>query len=390
MSLLRLANGLRHGSSQARAGVASALQGRQYATEATYQVKPVTAHKLDDDNLPATESTMTKDEAMDYFHTMSTIRRMETTAGEMYREKKIRGFLHLYSGQEACAVGMKAAFREQDSIVTAYRCHGFALLSGHSVTSILAELMGKFGGCSNGKGGSMHMYGNKFYGGNGIVGAQVPVAAGIAMAHKQLGDGGVCFGLYGDGAANQGQVFEAYNIAALWDLPAVFVCENNHFGMGTHDFRSSASTDYYSRGDYLPGIRVDAMDVLAVKEATAFAIEHANTKGPMVMELETYRYHGHSMSDPDTTYRDRADIKNVRKHQDPITTLADRMVEAGFATAAELKEIEKQIRKDVKQALKDAEASGDPPFEQLYTHVLKDEIEPNIRGCDPFTHFNTQ
>jgi pyruvate dehydrogenase E1 component alpha subunit len=245
---------------------------------------------------------MDTDECWQLYKDMSVIRRMETVAGELYRKKHIRGFCHLYSGQEAVAVGLNSTLRDMDTIITAYRCHGWAYMQGYSVEQILAELFGRATGCSQGLGGSMHMYGERFFGGNGIVGAQVPVGAGVAFAHKFKEDGGVCFAFYGDGAANQGQVFEAYNMAKLWKLPIVFVCENNKFGMGTSSQRSSASVDYYTRGDYVPGIWVDGMDVVAVKNATQFAIEFANEEGPLVMEAETYRYHGHSMSDPDTTY----------------------------------------------------------------------------------------
>lgn len=258
-------------------------------------------HKLD--KLPSSDVSTNKEELLKFFRDMATIRRFETKAGELYRAKSIRGFCHLYSGQEACAVGIKGGLRSQDSVITAYRVHGWAYVLGWSVKAVMAELFGTSAGCSLGKGGSMHMYGENFLGGNGIVGAQVPVGAGAALAHQYLGTGGVNFALYGDGASNQGQVFEAYNIAKLWKLPVVFVCENNKYGMGTHDHRSSASTKYYTRGDYVPGIWVDGMDVLAVKQAAQFAIEFANNEGPLVMELETYRYHGHSMSDPDTTYR---------------------------------------------------------------------------------------
>lgn len=199
---------------------------------------------------------------------MMTIRRFETAAGELYRGKEIRGFCHLYSGQEAIAVGMKAGLREDDDIISAYRVHGWAYVLGASVKQVIGELLGNSSGMSNGKGGSMHMYGDHFYGGNGIVGAQVPVGAGIALANKYQDKGTVCVSLYGDGASNQGQNFEAYNIAKLMSLPAIFVCENNKFGMGTSAERSSANTKYYTRGDYCAGIHVDGMDVLAVKQAT--------------------------------------------------------------------------------------------------------------------------
>eukprot|EP00911_Craspedida_sp_UC1_P002988 UC1_evm1s2184 len=370
-------------ASAARRGYASSG-----SDEHTFEVMACKGHKLEDFELPSTEATVTTDELNMLYEQMSVIRRMETTAGESYREKKIRGFLHLYSGQEAIACGVRAGMSEVDTVITAYRCHGWAHVHGATPTEILAELYGHYAGVSNGKGGSMHMYGDKFFGGNGIVGAQVPVGAGIALAHKYKGDGGVNFSFYGDGASNQGQVFEAYNMAKLWNLPAVFVCENNKYGMGTHDHRSSASTAYYTRGDYIPGIWVDGMDVLAVKNATEWAIKYAKEHGPLVIEMETYRYHGHSMSDPDTTYRTREEIKDRRQTRDPINLQKDRMVEAGIATEEELKAKEKAIRKDIKKAASDAWASGPPPESELTANILVGETPTNIRGCDPFTTYN--
>jgi len=342
-------------------------------------------HKLETPN-PAT--TASKEELLSYYKDMSIIRRMETTASEAYRSKSIRGFLHLYSGQEAVAVGMKAALDGNDSLITAYRCHGWAYVWGWSPKAILAELFGRSEGCSLGKGGSMHMYKERFYGGNGIVGAQVPVGAGVALAHMYKGEKNVCVSLYGDGAANQGQVFEAYNIAKLWNLPAIFVCENNKYGMGTADHRSSASTSYFTRGDYVPGIWVDGMDVLAVREATRFARDFALKNGPIVMEMETYRYHGHSMSDPDTTYRSRESIKQKRETDDPIVALRTRILEAGFASEDELKGLDKSFKQDVQTAYEQALASPEPALEHLQNHILAGEKVTGIRGCDLLTTYS--
>jgi len=268
------------------------------AASVSFEVDKFDLHKLEKG--PNQKVELNKDDALNYYRQMQVIRRMELKADQLYKQKFIRGFCHLYDGQEACCVGIEAALTPKDSVITAYRAHGWTYTRGVPVSAIIAELCGRKLGCAKGKGGSMHMYNHNFYGGNGIVGAQVPLGAGVAFAHKYKDSDNVCVSCYGDGASNQGQVFEAFNIAKLWNLPAIFVCENNRFGMGTSVERSSASTDYYSRGDYIPGIRVDGMDVLAVREATRFAKDYVLTKGPIVMELVTYRYHGHSMSDPGT------------------------------------------------------------------------------------------
>lgn len=367
----------------------SGLMARAMSTDtASFETRVCEVHKIE---APGTEVAVTKEEAFLYLEQMMTIRRMETSAGELYRAKKIRGFCHLYSGQEALCVGMVAGLdMAKDGITTAYRCHGWAYALGRPVDQIISELLGNYNGCSNGKGGSMHMYGHHFYGGNGIVGAQVPVAAGVGLAYKYLNQEGVSIGLYGDGASNQGQVFEAYNIAKLWDIPAIFVCENNKYGMGTSAERSSANTDYYTRGDYLPGMRVDAMDVLAVKNATAYAREHALNEGPIVLEMETYRYNGHSMSDPDTTYREKDEIKAMRSNFDPILTLKNRMIESGWATEAELKAFEKDIRAKVTEAVKFSEAQPEPPINELVKDVLAGEKLKGVRGCDITIKYDEQ
>lgn len=334
---------------------------------------------------PATTSTVTKDDAIDYYKKMYAIRRLETASGNLYKEKIIRGFCHLYSGQEACAVGMTAAMRPTDSVITAYRCHGWTYLMGVSLQGVLAELTGRETGCSRGKGGSMHMYAKNFYGGNGIVGAQVPLGAGIALANKYTGNGGTCFALYGDGAANQGQVFEVYNMAKLWDLPVIYVCENNGYAMGTSAARGTANTSYYTRGDYVPGIQVDGMDVLAVREAAKFAIEHcASGKGPIVMETATYRYSGHSMSDPGTSYRSRDEIQEVRQTRDPISSFREKILSKELITVDELKEIEAKIRSDVDEATKRAKVDKEIPVSELTADIYsKPDFLQQVRGTSP-------
>jgi pyruvate dehydrogenase E1 component alpha subunit len=358
-------------------------QKKNYSTEATFETKPYKLHKLEEG--PSTTVSIGRDEALLLYRQMQTIRRMETAAGNLYKEKAIRGFCHLYSGQEACAVGMKASMNTQDSVITAYRAHGWTYLMGVNPIGVLSELLGRKGGCARGKGGSMHMYAKNFYGGNGIVGAQVPLGAGIGFAHKYKGDGGINISLYGDGAANQGQLFEAYNMAKLWNLPCIFVCENNGYGMGTSAERASANTNYYQRGEYVPGIWVDGMDVLAVREATRFARQMcAEGRGPVLMETATYRYHGHSMSDPGTSYRTREEIQEVRQSRDPITSFKDKMLNANLATAEELKDIDTSVREEIDKAVKASKSDTEIGLEELAADVYAINLEPVIRGVTSF------
>merc|ERR1712142_733561 len=354
------------------------------ATEATFDYHPYKLHHLDEG--PATSTTLTREDGLRLYLDMVTVRRMETAAANMYKEKAIRGFCHLCSGQEAIYSGIGAALREQDSVITSYRAHGFTYVMGIPVIGVLGELAGKKSGVLRGKGGSMHMYAKNFYGGNGIVGAQVPLGAGIAFAHKYKGDGGVNFSLYGDGAANQGQIAEAFNMARLWNLPAVFICENNHYGMGTTEDRHAASTDFYKRGDYIPGIHVDGMDILAVREATRFAIDYCSKqeKGPLVFEISTYRYHGHSMSDPGTSYRTRDEVQEVRQTRDPITGFRDRLVGAELAEVSELKAIEIEVKKSVDADVKKAKSDPEINSEELFYDIYENNLEGKIRGVAPW------
>lgn len=342
-------------------------------------------HKVPEDEQPERTLTTTKEHAMHLFDQMTTIRRMEIANDALYKQREIRGFCHLYDGQEAIATGMEAAMEKQDHLITAYRCHGQQYLRGDTLESIFGELMGKETGCSRGKGGSMHLYyseGN-FWGGNGIVGAQVPIGAGLAFANKYNKDGGVSFALMGDGAANQGQVFEAANMAKLWDLPCAFVVENNTYGMGTSSDRASANPDFYTRGDYVPGIRVDGMDVFAVQKACEWARDWMTSgKGPLFMEFMTYRYHGHSMSDPGTTYRTRDEVSGVRKNRDCLQQIKDKITSAGWATDKELKAVEKRIRGDVNTAVASAKAEKELDFDELWEDIYVGKQPPFIRMCD--------
>jgi pyruvate dehydrogenase E1 component alpha subunit len=299
------------------------------------------------------------------------MRRTELEADRLYKAKMIRGFCHLYDGQEAIAEGMEAGMNRDDAIITAYRDHCQAIARGDTPYRIIAEMVQKSTGSSGGKGGSMHYYNSKnnFYGGNGIVGAQVPVGVGLAFALKYKKMPNIAVTMYGDGAANQGQIYEAANMAALWKLPCAFICENNLYGMGTSNERASANTEYYTKGDTIPGFKCDAQNVLMVRETMNWAKHWMLENGPLFIEYRTYRYHGHSMSDPGVTYRTRDEIKHVRDHRDPIGIVKSMLVENSWATEKELKDIEKSIRasieKDVETLLKDPE----PSWDDLYRHV---------------------
>ncbi|KAL2064545.1 hypothetical protein VTL71DRAFT_3682 [Oculimacula yallundae] len=347
--------------------------------------KPFTVHLSDEsfetyelDPPPYTLET-TKRELKQMYYDMVSTRRMEMAADRLYKEKKIRGFCHLSTGQEAVAVGIEHSLTKEDDIITAYRCHGYALMRGASVKSIIGELLGRREGIAYGKGGSMHMFAKGFYGGNGIVGAQVPVGAGLAFAHKYNGNKNTSVVLYGDGASNQGQVFEAFNMAKLWNLPVLFGCENNKYGMGTAANRSSALTDYYKRGQYIPGLKVNGMDVLAVKAAVKHAREYATSgNGPLVLEYVTYRYGGHSMSDPGTTYRTREEIQRMRSTQDPIAGLKQKLIEWNVTTEDELKTIDKEARSAVDSEVAEAEKMPipEPTPKNLYEDIY-------VRGSEP-------
>ncbi|XP_056641506.1 pyruvate dehydrogenase E1 component subunit alpha type II, mitochondrial-like [Diorhabda sublineata] len=332
--------------------------------------EPYDLHKID--KSPSVTSELTREEAIKLYRNMQTIRKMETTAANLYQQKQVRGFCHVYVGQEACAVGMHSIMRPQDTAITSYRCHGWAYISGESVENVLAELLGKVTGSARGKGGSMHIYGSKFYGGNGIVGAHVPVGTGIALAHKYNKKGAVSFTIFGDGAVDQGQIYESYNFAKLHELPVIFVIENNDYSMGTPRIRHSANPNYYTRGDMLPGIRVGGMDILAIREAGKFALQFVTSgKGPLILQLDTYRYYGHSMSDPGTSYRSREEIKRVRSSHDCIKTFADKLVLSRLVTEEDLKTIDKEIKKLVDEATQKALAAKDVAKEEVYCDIYR-------------------
>nr|WP_298198049.1 pyruvate dehydrogenase (acetyl-transferring) E1 component subunit alpha [Novosphingobium sp.] len=313
-------------------------------------------------------------ELLTFYEQMLLIRRFEERAGQLYGLGLIGGFCHLYIGQEAVAVGLQSALKEgHDSVITGYRDHGHMLAYGIDPKVIMAELTGREAGISRGKGGSMHMFSteHKFYGGHGIVGAQVPLGAGLAFAHKYREDGGVCMAYFGDGAANQGQVYETFNMAALWQLPIVFVVENNGYAMGTAVQRGSAETHFYRRGTAfrIPGLDVNGMDVLEVRAAAEVALDYVRKgNGPVLMELHTYRYRGHSMSDP-AKYRTREEVQEMRDKHDPIEAAKAELIARGTAED-KLKEIDKRIRQQVAEEADFAENSPEPDLSELHTDVL--------------------
>ncbi|XP_040823083.1 pyruvate dehydrogenase E1 component subunit alpha, testis-specific form, mitochondrial [Ochotona curzoniae] len=328
-----------------------------YSSDAMFEIKKCDLYLLDEG--PPLTAVLTREEGLRYYRMMQVVRRMELKADQLYKQKFIRGFCHLCDGQEACCVGLEAGINASDHVITSYRAHGVCYTRGLSVRSILAELTGRRGGCAKGKGGSMHMYAKNFYGGNGIVGAQ-------------------------------GQIAEAYNMAALWKLPCIFICENNLYGMGTSVERAAASVDYYRRGHFIPGLRVDGMDILCVREATRFAAEYCRSgKGPILMELQTYRYHGHSMSDPGISYRTREEIQKVRKKSDPIMLLQERMVNSKLASIEELKEIDAEVRKDIDDAAQFATSEPEPPVEELGHHIYHSHPPFEVRGANQWIKFKS-
>ena len=325
----------------------------------------------------ATRSTRktnaSKEDLLKFYRDMLLIRRFEEKAGQLYGMGLIGGFCHLYIGQEAVVVGLEANTEEGDKRITTYRDHGHMLACGMDPKGVMAELTGREGGLSKGKGGSMHMFSKEahFYGGHGIVGANVPLGAGLAFADKYLGNDRVTFTYFGDGAANQGQVYETYNMAELWELPVVFVIENNKYAMGTSVQRATKSPSLWERGAAygIPGEEVDGMDVIAVKEAGARAIEHCRSgKGPYILEVMTYRYRGHSMSDP-AKYRTRDEVQKVREERDAIEQVRKRLLDTG-ATEDELKAIDKEIKDIVNEAAEFSKESPEPALEELWTDII--------------------
>jgi pyruvate dehydrogenase E1 component alpha subunit len=312
---------------------------------------------------------------LQYYRDMLLIRRFEEKAGQLYGMGLIGGFCHLYIGQEAVVVGLQDAITPEDSVVTSYRDHGHMLACGMEARGVMAELTGRATGYSRGKGGSMHMFSREknFYGGHGIVGAQVPIGTGIAFSYKYRNKANVCLAYMGDGAVNQGQVYEALNMAALWKLPVIYVIENNQYGMGTSVARASANVDLYRRGEGfgVPGVAVDGMDVMAVNAAAQDAVAYVKAgNGPFIMEMKTYRYRGHSMSDP-AKYRSKEELEKMKTERDPIARLKIAL-DAQGVTEAEFKAIDTDIKAIVADAAEFAQTSPEPDVSELWTDILVD------------------
>ena len=338
--------------------------------------KPIPATDTPNRERPAepTRFDATKEQLLEFYKQMLLIRRFEERAGQLYGLGLIGGFCHLYIGQEAVAVGLQSAMTVgKDSVITGYRDHGHMLAYGIDPKVIMAELTGRAAGISKGKGGSMHMFSveHGFYGGHGIVGAQVSLGTGLAFKHRYANDGGVCLAYFGDGAANQGQVYESFNMAELWSLPVIYAIENNGYAMGTSVARSASEDQFHKRGESfrIPGIQVDGMDVLAVRGAAEEALAWTRAgKGPIILELKTYRYRGHSMSDP-AKYRTREEVQSYREGRDPIDQAA-RELEAMGMSEDDLKAIDSEIKAIVVAAAKYAEEAPEPEPGELHTNVL--------------------
>lgn len=319
-------------------------------------------------------SDFDKDTELKAYREMLLIRRFEEKAGQLYGMGAIGGFCHLYIGQEAVVVGIQMALKQGDQMITGYRDHGHMLAKGMEARGVMAELTGRQGGYSRGKGGSMHMFSKEkdFYGGHGIVGAQVALGTGLGFANKYRGTDSIAVAFFGDGAANQGQVYESFNMASLWDLPVLYIVENNRYAMGTSVSRASAHTNFADRGTAfdIPGYQVDGMDVRSVHAASEAAVAHIRSgKGPMILEMMTYRYRGHSMSDP-AKYRTKDEVQKMRSEQDPIEQVKERLISGKLATEDELKAIDKDVRAIVADSADFAQSDPEPDASELYTDIL--------------------
>lgn len=340
---------------------------------------PETATKKNRSNK---KTSFSKETYLLWYENMLRIRRFEERALMMYGQQKIRGFCHVYIGQEAVAAGLMTGIRAEDALVTAYRQHGIAIARGLDTKSCMAELFGKIDGSNKGKGGSMHFFSNKhrYFGGNGIVGAQIPIGTGIGLAEQYRGTDNLCVTMFGDGAARQGALYESFNMAMTWKLPVLYICENNHYAMGTSVKRTSNITDIYKIGAAfdMPSEPVDGMDPEAVHNALEKAAKHIRSgKGPYFLEIKTYRYKGHSVSDP-ANYRTKDELKEYQE-KDPIKIIEKRILENNIASEDEINDIKDLIKKEINEAIKFAEESDYPPSSELYTDNYQQDDYPYIR-----------
>jgi pyruvate dehydrogenase E1 component alpha subunit len=316
----------------------------------------------------------TPETLVEAYRMMLLIRRFEEKSGQLYGMGLIGGFCHLYIGQEAVVVGIQSALKSTDTVITSYRDHGHMLACGMEAKGVMAELTGRSGGYSKGKGGSMHMFSREknFFGGHGIVGAQVSIGSGMAFAHQYANDGGVCVAYMGDGAVNQGQVYESFNMAALWKLPIIYVIEDNQYGMGTSTARASASSEFSKRGEPygIPGRVVDGMNLFEVREAAEWATNHTRGgQGPVLLHIKTYRYRGHSMSDP-AKYRSKEEVEKMRQEHDPIETIRQHLLEHNIMDEEGFKAIDREIKQIIQEAAEFAQTSPEPDASELFTDVL--------------------
>ena len=362
-------------SSAAKASSGVTQRGKTTASSAKAEkpAKAATGKAANSTAKAAGPRPFTREEDLVAYREMLLIRRFEEKAGQLYGMGLIGGFCHLYIGQEAVVVGMQMATKPGDQVITGYRDHGHMLACGMDANGVMAELTGRRGGYSRGKGGSMHMFSREkhFYGGHGIVGAQVALGTGLGFANRYRDNGNVSLAYFGDGAANQGQVYESFNMAELWSLPVVYIIENNRYAMGTAVTRASAQTDFSKRGVSfnIPGEQVDGMDVQAVREAGMRAIEHARSgKGPYILEMQTYRYRGHSMSDP-AKYRSKDEVEKMRSERDPIDQVRERLLGKHKISEDDIKKIDADVRRIVNESAEFATVDPEPDVSELWTDI---------------------
>lgn len=346
-------------------------------------IKPKGFVDLDPNTFPKSTTT-TKEELLNYFNKLTVMRRMEIASDDLYKNKEIRGFCHLYIGQESIALGMDEGLTFEDPLITAYREHCQAYMRGFSPYQIISEMMSKETGATKGKGGSMHYYLKKtnFYGGNGIVGAQIPVGTGLAFALKYQKKKNAAFAMFGDGSVNQGQFLEALNMAGLWKLPIVYVIENNKYGMGTPLERSNHHTEIFSKFRSVPGLKIDGMDVFTVREFTKFTKEFSINNGPLLLEIDTYRYQGHSMSDPGISYRTKEEVNQIRNTRDNIDRLKKIILSHKLVSEDELIDIEVKIKNEIAEVVKKCKSDSLPKEEELFTEIYSGNEKIFIRGVE--------